>query len=76
MYGKCHRRLFEVDAVMTRRVVLVRAGRVDRCNKIHMRGANRCYRCWRWGIWLDRRNLRERSGGWAEVVRKRRPPLA
>jgi hypothetical protein len=76
MYGKCHRRLVEVYVVMTRRVVLAWVARMDWCNKVQVGSGNRRHRRWCWNIWLDRRNLRMGSGTGAEVVRKRRPPLA
>lgn len=36
MYGERHRRLFEIDVVMARWVVLTRITGVNRCNKVQM----------------------------------------
>jgi hypothetical protein len=63
-------------AVMARRVVLAWVARMDWCNKVQVGSANRRYRRWCRGIWLNRRNPRMRGGTRAEVVRKRRPSLA
>jgi hypothetical protein len=62
--------------VMTRRVVLALVAGVEWCDEVQVGSANRRHRRWRRGIWLDRRNLRMRSGTGAEVVRKGRPSLA
>jgi hypothetical protein len=65
-----------VYVVMVRRVVLAWIARMDWCNEVQVGSGNRCHRRWRRSIWLNRRDLGMRGRTGAEVVRKRRPPLA
>lgn len=75
MDGEGDRRLFELDAVVARRVVVGYMTSMNRRHELLVRTGNgdrrRRYRC----IRLDGGHLSLRGRAWVEVVRNRRPSL-